>query len=79
MRPVQAPTGVGMTQRGSDQSNILHSPSRVPIFCAKRRADSKPCKAWLEDQSCDASEPLDHQGTGWPRQSKNPPLVSGVN
>ncbi len=77
--PLPALNGIAAARRDSGASSTLHSPSRAPISCAKRRAGCKQGMSLSPGRPCDASEPLDHQGTGWPRQSKNPPLASAVS
>lgn len=75
-RSPASPARVEGWLRGSARNNISRSPSHASISFARRRADRKQYRFWSVDQPCDASQPSDHHGTGWPRQSKKPPLAS---
>ena len=63
---------------GSRASNTSHFPSPAPISCAMRRTARNIHNAWSATPPCGASGASRYQVTGWPRQSKKPPLASAV-
>ncbi len=76
MGSTAAPCRAEELLRGSALNNISPAPSPAPISFASETADRKQRRTYSADRPCDACEPSGHQGTVWPRQSKNPPLAS---